>query len=66
MNRDYTLAPDKGICEFCGQLVENFEQEVFVNINGDSTSRISHEGYWEDILEQRAKEGNNKKINKCL
>ena len=49
---EFVLASDKGICEFCGQPIEMYENECFVRRIEEDEARIAHFDCFEEYKEE--------------
>lgn len=47
-DRYYVETSDKGICAFCGQSIEIYEDHTFVKLEDGDESRIAHEHCFEE------------------
>ena len=49
---EFVLASDKGICEFCGQPIEMYENECFVRRIEEDEARIANFDCFEEYKEE--------------
>ena len=47
-DRYYVKAEDNGVCEFCGQPIEMYDEPIFVRLKDEDESRIAHEECFEE------------------